>query len=315
MRNWRGSARHELIRVQEQIRRKDELCAQLEAKATASEDQHHQELTGLCGKINALENDLEVVNEEECIREWRRLRLHLDQWVKRNFKDIAKLSQVDYSAILQSIGITATHTKSLLAGNSHQRWAIIQAWIIKMLNDSIFLQYCPGLAENENEFLVSLDRLIFHRSTGVLLSRNKSFTKRYLGSFNTWRHCKSGINTALGTLTEPSQGMLAEQLVNDVESMLGEYASTTPKVRQQRLYDLFSQCVDFKMMCNRQPEIYEFVSSPSGNTFDTTCMIVAGDIDCCETTVALSLWQSLWKEGHSGNLYCLEPELVWSNFR
>lgn len=134
-----------------------------------------------------------------------------------------------------------------------------------------------------------------------------------LGGFNTWKHCKSGINTALGTITKSSQAILIEQLVAYVESELGEYTTTAPDMRQQQLHSLFSQCADFKMMCNRQPQTYKFVSSPCGHTVDMICMTsAAGIIDCPETTVALSLWQSLWKEEPSGNRCCLEPEYIWT---
>jgi hypothetical protein len=289
------SCRHELVRVQEQIRRKDELCAQLQTRTSASEDQNNQQLTSLCRKINALENDLQVISEEDCIGEWRRLRLRLDQWVKRHFKDAEKLGHLNFSANLELIGATAAHTQNLVAGNAHQRWAILQAWITRMLNDNIFNQYCPGLNGSENELFFRLDRQIHEQS-----------------SANTWRHCKSGINTALGSITKPSQALLIAQLVDHVELKLGEYASTAPRLRQQQLHSIFSQCADFKKVCNKQPHVYNFVSSPPGHAVDLTCMTAAGIIDCSETTVALSLWQSLWKEENSGNQYCLEPELIWA---
>jgi hypothetical protein len=295
------------------MRRKDELCAQLEAEATASQGQHHQQLTSLCGRINTLENDLKLINEEDCVREWRRLRLSLDHWVKRNFKDAAKLGQLDYIAILQSIGTTTAQTEALAAGNNYQRWAILQAWITKTLHDHIFLYYCPGLSIHENQLFVELDRLILEQSVWISLSKN--FTNRHLGSFNTWKHCKSGINTALNAITKPSQAMLIEQLVTHVESKLGEYTSTVPNNRQRRqqLHSIVSQCADFQIMCNQQPQMYRFVSSPSGHTVDMTCMTAAAGIfDCSETTVALSLWPSLWKEDRSGNACCLGPEFIWT---
>ena len=112
---------------------------------------------------------------------------------------------------------------------------------------------------------------------------------------------------------KPSQEMLIDQLVNCVENELGEYATTAPNTRQQQLHNIFSQCADFKIMCNRQPQIYRFVSSPFGHNIDMTCMASAsGIIDCSETTVALSLWQSLWKEEPSGKSCCLEPEYIWT---
>jgi hypothetical protein len=230
--------------------------------------------------------------------------------VKRNFKDAEKLGHLNFSAHLELIGVTAAHTQVLVAGNAHQRWAILQAWIVKMLNDSIFNQYCPGLSESENELFFRLDRQIHEQSSCAVSS--KSFINFLLGSANTRRHCKSGINTALGTITEPSQAFFIAQLVNHVESNLGEYASTAPRRRQQQLHSIFSQCANFKKVCNKQPHVYNFVSSPSGHAVDLTCMTAAGIIDCSETTVALSLWQSLWKEENSGNQYCLEPELIWA---
>ena len=296
--------------AQEKIRRKDELCAQLEADAAASEDQHHQQLTSLCSKINTLENDLQVINEEYCVREWRKIRLNLDRWVKQNFKDAAKLGQLDYNAILQSIGVTTAHPKAL-AGNNHQRWAILQAWIMKMLHDYIFLPYFPGLSHYDNELFLDLDQLIFEQSACKFPP--KGSTNRYLGSLNTWKHCKSGINTALNTIMKPPQKGLIDELVKHVENELGEYATTASNTRQQLLHNIFSQCAEFKIMCNRQPQIYRFVSSPFGHNIDTTCMVSAsGLIDCSETTVALSLWQSLWKEEPCGNSSCLEPEYIWT---
>jgi hypothetical protein len=122
---------------------------------------------------------------------------------------------------------------------------------------------------------------------------------------------QSGINTDLGTTTEPSQAMLEEQLLKHVESK----ASTAPKIRQLLLRSTFSQCADFKVICNQQPQFYRFVSSPSRHTINMTCMTVARNIDCSETIVALSLWQSLGKEEHPRNLYCLEPDLIWSTCR
>lgn len=114
-------------------------------------------------------------------------------------------------------------------------------------------------------------------------------------------------------MTERSQELLIEELVAYVENELGEYTKTAPDKRQQQLHSIFSQCADFRMMCNRQPQIYKFVSSPCGQTVDMTCMTsAAGIIDCPETTVALSLWQSLWKEEPSGDRFCLEPESIWT---
>lgn len=150
--------------AQEQIRRKDELRAQLEADAAASEDQHHQQLISLCSKINTLENDLQVINEEDCVREWRKIRLNLDHWVKKNFKDAAKLGQLDYNSLLQSIGATTVHSRALFAGNNHQRWAILQAWIMKILHGYIFLPYFPGLSQCGNELFLDLDQPIFEQS-------------------------------------------------------------------------------------------------------------------------------------------------------
>lgn len=176
-----ASYKNELTRVQEQLRRKNELCAQLETEAMASDDQHQQQITGLCCRINTLENDLQVINEEDCVREWRRLRLSLDHWVKKNFKDAAKLSLLDYSAMLQSIGTTTTHSKDPVAGNNHQRWAILQAWIMKMLHDCIFLQYFPGLSQCDHELFLGIDQLIFEQSACIYPS--KSFTNRYFRRF------------------------------------------------------------------------------------------------------------------------------------
>ncbi|KAJ5742566.1 uncharacterized protein N7511_011298 [Penicillium nucicola] len=187
----------------------------------ASDDQHQQQMTSLCCRINTLENDLQVINEEDCVRQWRRLRLNLDHWVKKNFKDAAKLGLLDYSAMLQLIGTTTAHSKGLVAGNNHQRWAILQAWIMKMLHGYIFIQYFPGLSQCDNEFFLSIDQLIFEQS-----------------GLNTWKHCKSGINTALDTLTKPSRTMIIEQLVAYVESELGEYATTAPDMRQQQLHNI-----------------------------------------------------------------------------
>jgi hypothetical protein len=295
--------------VQEQIRRKDELCAQLEAEATAAENLHHEQLTSLCGKINALENDLQIVNEEDCVREWRKLRMSLDRWVKRNFQNTAKLDQLDYTAILRSMGTPAP--ENIATRNNHQRWAILQAWIMGMLHRHIFLNPCPGLNSNEIELFHELDRLIFEQCVCIFPSR--SFTNRYQGGVNTWKHCKSGINTALSTFVKPSRATLIEQLVTDVEKKLGEYTSTVQGNRQQQLYSIFSQCADFKVMCSQQPQIYKFISSPSGCTVERTCMAnAAGIIDCSEMTVAFSLWPSLWKGEGLENSYCLEPELIWA---
>lgn len=172
-----ASYKNELTRVQEQLRRKNELCTQLETQSVASDNQHQQQITGLCSRINALENDLQVINEEDLVREWRRLRLSLDRWVKQNFKEAAKLNLLDYSGMLQSIGTTTTHSKDPIAGNNHQRWAIIQGWIIKMLHECIFLQYFPGLSQCEHDLFLGIDQLIFEQS--VCIYPSKSFTNRY----------------------------------------------------------------------------------------------------------------------------------------
>lgn len=133
-----------------------------------------------------------------------------------------------------------------------------------------------------------------------------------LGNVNTWRHCKFGINSALAHIMEPEESTLFRKLVNQVDHSFGAYASTVPEVWQQQLQAIFGQCADFKSKCSQQPQTYHFVSSPSGHAVDTTCMTAAGMIDSCsDNRVAVSLWQSLWNERQSGELYCLEPELIW----
>lgn len=133
----------------------------------------------------------------------------------------------------------------------------------------------------------------------------------FQGNVNTWRHCKSGINSALAHIMEPEESMLVRKLVDQVDHCLGAYASTVPENWQQQLQTIFRQCAEFKNKCSQQPQTYRFVSSPSGSGIDTTCMTVAGMIDCSGTRVAVSLWQSLWNERQLGEFYCLEPELIW----
>ena len=107
--------------------------------------------------------------------------------------------------------------------------------------------------------------------------------------------------------------MLFRRLVNQVDHSLGAYASTVPRIWQQQLEAIFKQCAEFKSKCNRQPQTYRFVSSSYGHIIDLNCMTsAAGMTDCSDNRVAISLWQSLWNKSQSGELYCLEPELIWT---
>ncbi|RAH80825.1 hypothetical protein BO86DRAFT_432473, partial [Aspergillus japonicus CBS 114.51] len=278
----------------EQSRRKEELCNQLKAEAIASEAQHHQQLSSLYAKINALETDLHVVSEEDCVKEWQKLRRNLDFWVKGNFRDTAQLRKINYSTVFQSDATTDAHTW-LPTGSSHQKWAIIQAFIARMVHNNILSQYEPGLPEYENVLFFELDRRIFEQCV-----------------MNTWTHCKSGINKALGAITMGTQKALMESLVKQIESTFGSYASTTANTRQQQLQRIFSQCADFKRLCNQQPYNFTFASSPYKEAIDMSCMTAIGDTDCSEKKVMLSLWPGLWKEMQPNHLGCLEPELVWA---
>ncbi|KAJ6004621.1 hypothetical protein N7540_012990 [Penicillium herquei] len=184
--------KQELFRTQEQLRRKNEVYAELQEKLTTLEENSRQQATALCSKINALENDVNAVDDEEMLREWRRCQLNLDRLVKRHFRDTAKLDDLDFIPILAVIEAMIPDARGLLGYGKHQLWAIIQAFMVKILSYNIFFHSHPGLKEHESILLHELDQAI----------RAKS-------SLNTWRHCKSGINSALASITQSTQMMMS----------------------------------------------------------------------------------------------------------
>ena len=306
--------KHELFRTQEQLRRKSEVQAELKENITTLEETSHQQVTALCSKINTLENDVNAVDDEEMLREWRRCQLNLDRLVKRHFKDTAKLGDVDFIPMLEFIGATITDSESLLGDSKHQLWAIIQAFMAKILSNSIFLRFHPGLEENQSNLFHELDQAI-RAQCAYMNARRATITTltiSFLASLNTWRHCKSGINLALSSITQSTLMLRVDELVNYFDQILGAYVSGERSVWRQQLQATFALCVEFKSKCSEQPQDYYFDTSHPGEATDSKRMKAAGMIDCLDQPVALSLWPSLWKEGvEVGNPLCLERELVW----
>ena len=55
----------------------------------------------------------------------------------------------------------------------HLTWAIIQALIVKILNDNIFSQYHPGFGENESNFFFELDRLVAEQCACLTIGKTE----------------------------------------------------------------------------------------------------------------------------------------------
>lgn len=127
------------------IQQQDRLLFQAREEATERDGRHREELNRLYSKLNALQTGpFKLLGEDLIVNQMRRLIQLLDNWVKVNFKDVAKIPP------------ESLETDGQL--NAPQRRAWVHATVANLIHAEIFGPYHFWLPENPlGDFLSKIE--------------------------------------------------------------------------------------------------------------------------------------------------------------
>ncbi|KAL4925365.1 uncharacterized protein BDV17DRAFT_300368 [Aspergillus undulatus] len=271
--------KNEQVMDRERIDQQHHLLRQARDETSKMEDQHQRELDKVYRKLNEVQSGGKRLTDEEVQGRMRRLEQYLESWVTMNFKDSAKLEyafgQMDFP-----------HT-------STQRRALIQAFVVALISEWIFLPSRFGIL---NE---SCEHILNELEAGV--QRSKTL-------FHSWR---GATGVAIEELTGENHEYIFTQIADDVEAQFGISASTEAEPRTQKLKNLLQKCADLKNSLCRGPDVFTFFSSRTGTEFSPDWMTSVGGDGETGGTMGLCLWPALYKHSESTPPTLIERELVW----
>ncbi|KAL1964162.1 hypothetical protein VTN77DRAFT_7250 [Rasamsonia byssochlamydoides] len=133
----------------EKIRRQKELLEQAQQEASAAAEQNRAALAACTKQLNLLRSRPGGLDDEECAHMTRQLYRHLDNWVKKNFRDPSILNAMAVDS-LRARGVESIMPARYLQ-NSHQRRALIQAEIVKSVCEIVFSRLIFGIYDKSLE--------------------------------------------------------------------------------------------------------------------------------------------------------------------
>lgn len=152
------SLEQEKLADSEKVRQQKDLLEQAREDASTTEQLHLEEINQLYNTINGVKTEYETLSDDEIIGQMRKLHHHLEAWVKTNFRDAQKL------------GMLMDQTDGEYPRSSHQRRALIQAFVTDMINTMVFAPYHLGMAKQCGDALATVEHAVQQRCTSTLSS-------------------------------------------------------------------------------------------------------------------------------------------------
>jgi hypothetical protein len=140
--NWAKQA-------EEKCRRQKEDTEEIRHQTSTLLQQKDQHIAELTKRLNDLQYQPDVLNDDEVIQTMAKLCQQLDVWVKGSFKDpqlLQNLSQVEFVDVPYTVGTTNK------LQNMHQKWAFIRAFVTSDLFYYFFDTYMVGLRNLDTEY-------------------------------------------------------------------------------------------------------------------------------------------------------------------